>query len=708
MLLALCASADASDLEYLGGYAALGSMLGVAGLATGDVDGDGHVEILVTGTTQYFNGSGWFTLIAADATAPSGYREVAFGEAYAAGLSAATLLDLRQDGRDEVLAGLTDGTVHAFAGTALTPAGNALVSGAVSQFALADPDGDGERDLVVLSANAITLLDPVTFAQRGSVPYGGAELAIGDVDGDGSDEVVLNTGYVLRLSRSGSDLVADVVWTYPSGSFGIHIGLADVDGDGLPELVAESDWDYLTVFDLDLESPKWQSSQLGDLDAMTLADVDGDGVPDAIVGSGQWGYETAIDLTTQQTLWSVPNPLAGTGHAMVSDVDGDGAPELLWTGGWDSTGSDALYVYAMSDLVEKFHTQDVTPPFDAVAVTPAVDGFEPRVAFASWKSESGYADGIVWQWNAMTLEPLTATAPDTFLSEAWTGLHALAYGNAYDAPDSLELLVGTDRLYDGAIYLTDAATGIVDEQRLYDSGSPINALVIDDLDGDGHDEIIVGNYGEHTGSPGVYVYLFDAATGAELWRSISLAGTFGAVTSVAVGDLDGDGVKDIAAIARENGVGERHLFQFTGAAHEQWESPNVDYSVAITYDLDGDGRAEVVAGTASGSVVVVDGSSHEEIASMVVGSGEVSAIQAFRAPGSAGTYVATVVDGQLRVHDLADGHLVAASPVSIGATHGLAVLADPADNSVRLFVGGEAAFRAYRYRADTIFADGFE
>jgi hypothetical protein len=707
-LLAFAACAGAAQLDYLGGYAALGDELGVAGLAVGDVDGDGKVEILVTGNFYAMGVFGSFTLLAPDAAAAGGYREIAFSDGYHAGLSAAALLDLRADGRDEVVAGLGDGSVRAYAGTALVAAGSATVDGAVAAFALADADNDGTPDLVVLSANAITLLDPATFASRGSIPVGAAELAIGDVDGDGKNEVVLNTGAVLRLARNGSDLSSEVVWTNPSGAFGVHIGLADIDGDGLPELIAMADWDELTVFDLDVQAQKWQIGALGDLDALALADVNGDGVPDAILGSGQWGSETAIDLTSEDVLWSVPNPEHGNGHVLVADVDNDGAPELVWTAGWSSTGQDVMYVYALSTLSEKFETLDVLAPFDAVAVAPASGTSDARVAFASWQSESGYADGIVWQWDAGTLAPLTMSSPDTFSDDDWTGLHALAYGDVYNM-GSPDLLVGTDRLYDGAIYVLDAGTGLVREQRIYDSGSPMNALAVADLDGGAGNEIVAGNLRHHTGSPGAFVYLFDGATGAELWRSGDLSDQFGQVSSVAIGDLDGDGSADIVAVACEFGGDNAHLYQYTGATRAQWESAQTGYGVATAFDIDGDGRDEVVAGRTDGTVVVLDGGSHEVLAAFQVGSGAVSAIEAFRTPAVPGGFVATVVDGKLRVHDLARGGLFAESAANVGPTHGLAVLPDASGaDAVRLFVGGETAFRAYRLDTDRIFGNGFD
>src|SRR5690606_20135459 len=168
-----------------------------------------------------------------------------------------------------------------------------------------------------------------------------------------------------------------------------------------------------------------------------------------------------------------------------------------------------------------------------------------------------------------------------------TGLHALAYTNGANPA----LLVGTDRLYDGAIYNLDIATSQVQGHHSHDHGSPICTLALADINGDGEDEIVAGNYGVHTGSIRVCGYLFDRQTAAELWRSINLANTFGGVRSLATGDLDGDSIDDIAAIASNSTwYGGGFLFQFTGTKHTQWQSNDSDYTAVAIDDVDGDGH----------------------------------------------------------------------------------------------------------------------
>ena len=693
------------SLDYQGGYSMLGSMLGVAALDVGDLDGDGTNEVVVSGTTVTFGGPGLLNVLRSDAGNPDGYAQVAFTEAYAAGIKTATLLDLDGDGAKEVVVGLGDSSVRILEGSALVPrGGTATVSGSINQFALSDADNDGSLDLVVLSSSAITLLDPLTLQSRGSIAQGGAELAIGNVDNDALSEVVLNSGKVLRLTRSGPTLLSQTVWTYPAGTFGIHVGLVDIDNDGKLELIAESGWDYLTAFDLDLQSTKWQIDSLGDLDAMSFADVNGDGMPDALIGSGQWGHESAIDLTTREVIWSISNPNSGTGRVVVGDVDNDGVGELLWTGGHNDTGADNLYVYTLPALTPKWMTLHVDGPFSAVAVRPGVGSANPKVAFASFESESGNGDGIVWQWDASTLTPLTRTTPTTFESFAWTGIRALAYGAAGNA-DAHALLVGTDRLYDGAIYGLDGVASTVSYRRNYDGGSPINALVATDLDGDGQGEIVMGSVGAHSGSPGPYVRVTDEATGAELWRSINLAPTFGGVVSIAVGRLNGDNTRDIAAIAGNGSSG--NLFQFDGASHVQWQSSEANYTTVTTFDIDGDGRDETVVGTSTGTVRTLDGITHAVVSNLQVGSGSVAAVRAFRASQSTAVRIVTLVDEQLRVFDLQSGTLLAVSPHKVRQTRALEVIDANGDNQTEIFVGGESAFRVYRLHNDAIFRDGF-
>ena len=75
------------------------------------------------------------------------------------------------------------------------------------------------------------------------------DLLVGDVDGDGAEEIVLNSGHVFDAK------FRDLEWQSPE-TFGDHMGLLDIDNDGIPELIGEFSGKYIRIFDVDLRREK--------------------------------------------------------------------------------------------------------------------------------------------------------------------------------------------------------------------------------------------------------------------------------------------------------------------------------------------------------------------------------------------------------------------------------------------------------------------
>jgi len=134
------------------------------------------------------------------------------------------------------------------------------------------------------------------------------------------------------------------------------------------------------------------------------------------------------------------------------------------------------------------------------------------------------------------------------------------------------------------------------------------SLAIADLDGDGLAEIIVG------ASKGVsHVKVFNGITGAELNSFYAYTDANGAPTpsgvSVAAGDLDGDGKAEIVTGASSIAPHVK-VFNGTGAVLQSYFAFDANkftggISVAVG-DLNGDGKAEIAAGVNASGISLVN------------------------------------------------------------------------------------------------------
>ncbi|MCP4645761.1 MAG: PQQ-binding-like beta-propeller repeat protein [bacterium] len=149
---------------------------------------------------------------------------------------------------------------------------------------IADLDGDGAAELVCTSSDnhAIHCFDARDGSRKWSFPtvgeadaYPGSSIAVGDIDGDGFQEVVApdKTGYVYCLRHDGSE-----VWRFATQKRArAGVSLGDIDGDGAVEVLVVSGDHFLYCVGWrgDLE---WRfETGLRLVHPATIADVDVDG-----------------------------------------------------------------------------------------------------------------------------------------------------------------------------------------------------------------------------------------------------------------------------------------------------------------------------------------------------------------------------------------------------------------------------------------------
>jgi hypothetical protein len=128
---------------------------------------------------------------------------------------------------------------------------------------------------------------------------------------------------------------------------------------------------------------------------------------------------------------------------------------------------------------------------------------------------------------------------------------------------------------------------------------------VGDVDGDGVTDVVISAtsnppYGSTTGT----IYVYSGRSGVLLWKHTGEKGSVLGTGLEAAGDIDGDGVPDVVAGA----PGINSVLVLSGRdGHEllrlRGDSVDVDLGTAVSGvgDLDGDGRADIVAGASRSS-----------------------------------------------------------------------------------------------------------
>lgn len=533
------------------------------GLLLADVGGDAGLDLVTWGRSPDTSEESIFALVA-DRARPGGFakpRVLAFGSAPQVG-------DVDGDGHADLVA------IDRLGGPSLAlyrhdPAARGefleptpIASAPTGPFCLADLDGDGRLDLADINgrvflqdpAVAGRFLPPTALTPALPTTQGGG-IAAGDVDGDGVVDLVVVPPGGRRVTvfrgdpaRPGSFLAGLDGVTVPAGVSGwLDVTLVDVDGDGRLDVVARASAGAGMVA---LQDPAQPGRFLGPANhrLVALGDMTGDGARD----------ELALDITPSLASLTVggaagppaPVTLAGTApialRARVVDVDGDGYPDVL------TTAADGSVM---------FHQADVTRPGHLL--------------------------------------------PGVLL--ALVGQDAVVEVADLDGDGRLDVVVADSRQHVVLVLLQSPVAGQFEPPIAYPTGgrTPM-AIAIGDVDGDGRPDLVVGNFG------GFYTTNMAGSGVAVLRQWPAFPGRFLApevydppapraeARTVAVGDLDGDGLLDI--VAGFHTTNQLAVYRQDPANRGRFLPPvAVDggrgpEKVVVT-DLDRDGRLDVVLAT---------------------------------------------------------------------------------------------------------------
>lgn len=460
-----------------------------------------------------------------------------------------------------------------------------------------------------------------------------------DVTGDGRADAVVrdpgpdagalrvypNNGSTTSNPWTGAFSLAGSQWAFANALL-----VADVTGDGRPDLVARDPsvgngtlWVYPN--NGATTGNPWTSrfsagTGWNTVNALLLDDVTGDGQPDLVardpsVDNGTlWVYPSNGSTTSNP--WTRPRIWSGTGWniataLMIGDVTGDGHPEMLLR---DSTG--ALWIYPHNGATN-------SNPW--TSRVPAGGGWNlADVLLLGDVTGDGHRDIVVRDsTGGLWIYPNSGATT----GNPWT-VPRYSAGSGWDAVDSMMLadlagnghpsLVGRALAAgDLWVYPNNGSTTASPWTRRFPAGSNWafeDALLLGDVTGDGHPDVVVRDPAVDNGT--LWVYPGDGSTTSNPWtRPRVAAGTgWNTVHTLMLGDVTGDGHPDM--VVRDS-VGNLWVYAHTGATSgnpwgtRTWAGSGWNTATNLTLgDVNHDGVADLIDQELDGTLwIYLSGSS---------------------------------------------------------------------------------------------------
>lgn len=650
-------------------------------VAIADIDDDGNPDLVVANngnnqsTVSIFQNPGIIGPISNASFLP---RVDFSGNNSAEGLAVG---DIDGDGKIDLLVGSpTGGTVSVYRNTStpgtidensFSPAVDFGGGGIVNSVSLADMDGDGRLDIIsctqlpsifsifknisIPGSFTTSSLAPRADYPTGSNPNG---IALGDLDGDGRPDAVFNNYYsdTISIYKNITRAIQAPVITSQPANFTAFVG-------------------YSATFAVSVSSDlpifyQWHFNETNDLanatnNVLTLTNAQlNDAGSYSVTVTNSAGSATSSNaiLTVSPAPTNIPvitavSPLSGNVGVTVtlggSNFNEVSENDLVYFGAVRAmvvnasatnlsiivpTGATFAPITVTVNGLTAFANQPFLPTFpglgqiNSLSLASRLDlnsGSDPvRVVIADLDGD-GKPDVAVAAPNSLDISiyrnistngSLTAGsfAPRVTLSMGGTGVGANPYGLQaadLDGDGRLDLIAlnafsNVISIFRNISSPGDITVNSFDARIDLPSGNIMRGLAVRDLNGDGEPEIVTANFGDNN------VSVFEnGSTIGHLSFSSRVNFTAGTGTfSVGLADVDGDRLPDIVTVNNASSSATVSVLRNLGVkGHISTTSfsPKVDFPAANSAeglaigDIDGDGRLDVIAGSPTGFGILV-------------------------------------------------------------------------------------------------------
>jgi 6-phosphogluconolactonase (cycloisomerase 2 family) len=540
-------------------------------LATGDIDGDGKPDLIVTN-----NGSSSISILRNNGLTGSITSASYAGKVdFTTGTNPYDIAvgDIDGDGKPEIaVTNITDNTVSVFQNTSTSGSITASSLSAKSDFStgtspfglsVGDLDGDTKPDILFANSGAATIsvirnnialkmligsITPTTGAIGATVTINGANLGF-----SASNNSVWFGAVKATVSAASS---SQLTVTVPNGATYQPISITNTTSGNTAYSATPFNVTFSSsqIFDANTFATKADFTTSTGPYFSALADIDGDGKSDLIVtdynnntisiyrNTGTSGSMTTASFFNKYDYTTGNNPYG----LAVGDVDGDGKPDIVVVNYGSSTVSvfkntATSGIIGASSLAPKVDFATGANPYHVAIVDIDGDGKPDMVV-----TNNGAATISLFQNTGIQGSVTTSSfAPKVDLSTG-SGPGGIATGDI-DGDGKPDIVVANSSSNTISVFRNISTFGTISTSSFaglvnFSTGSKPTSVALGDIDGDLKTDICVTNYNSSTIS---------------IFRNSSVAGTISIPSrfdptvgtypvGIAVCDLDGDGKPDIA------------------------------------------------------------------------------------------------------------------------------------------------------------------
>ena len=561
----------------------VGDIIGGAGLAITDLNLDGKKEIIATGRIEradhffiYDYQSGNYKMRWSSNLYPNGIQRLLV-----------TNIDADTDPDILLISGYNFAEIYD--GTTLTVIDSFRGSfGEVRSMAIGNVDSLPDKELITIGMDSLRIFSLTTKKLKWAMGIQGGDVKIGDIDGDGRNEIFVGTlSWLMPLQSYVVDgYTRTIRWTIADAPMQ-KFDFFDVTGDGKLDLIG-SNGNSIVYFNTSTRRAITLVNAADGIESFYIGDADSDGKPEILIGS----YRSMVCYNFNGSpRWAMRNTDGGATNIAIGNLDSNIAPEVVWGAGANSSGSDHLIIgdfttqqikhasldarYAHKLLLNDLNFDRM--PELAVAHLGTYGYDAPDAGDPISHNESALIrtfDIINHSLTSQIRYPFGVNTVDAFAIGSSRRQNLKDFGMSYNTYPVI-----FDNGLTNPIFETSSISGV-------------RCMTFSDVDGDGIDEWLYGTFN------GLIAMKWSGSTYNKLWEMPVTGG----VEEIRVQNIDADTAKEFIIYSLQTNVKV-----FNGVTRQmKWETPNLRVTVMDIVDMDNDHKLDLLMGTDNGEVIIFD------------------------------------------------------------------------------------------------------